>query len=144
MILTDKWFSTMGETDDGHPIFITGRDELDAFRMSGKLSERVEIYWQYTPAYNAMPTDADGKLMDEVQTVLQRVMERDKLAILTGVYVGGGERTLVFYARTARVFGERLNEALADYPTLPITLYVEKDPDWCEYMEMCEIRPFAE
>ncbi|MGM9805888.1 MAG: DUF695 domain-containing protein [Candidatus Aphodosoma sp.] len=144
MKLTDKWFSTMGETDDGHPIFITGRDDLDEFQHSGKLKERVEIYWQYTPAYNAMPANEDGKLMDEVQGVLRRTMECDKLAILTGIYVGGGERTLVFYTRTARVFGERLNEALAPYPTLPIKLYVENDPDWCEYREMCEIRPFAE
>lgn len=144
MILTDNWFSTMGETDEGHPIFITGRDDLDEFRLSGKLNERVEIYWKYTPEHNAMPSDKDGELMDEVQTVLRRTMERDKLAVLTGVYVGGGERTLVFYTRTSRVFGERLNEALAPYPTLPITLYVENDPEWNEYMEMCEIKPFAE
>lgn len=144
MILTDKWFSSLGETDNGNPIFITGRDDIDQFRLSGKLKERVEIYWQYPPGHNAMPSDADGKLMDEVQTVLRRTMERDKLAILTGVYVGDGERTMVFYTRTSRVFGERLNQALAPYPTLPIQLYVEIDPEWNEYLEMCEIRPFAE
>lgn len=144
MILTDKWFSSLGETDNGNPIFITGRDDIDQFRLSGKLKERVEIYWQYTPGHNSMPSDADGKLMDEVQTVLRRTMERDKLAILTGVYVGDGERTMVFYTRTSRVFGERLNQALAPYPTLPIQLYVEIDPEWNEYLEMCEIRPFAE
>lgn len=144
MILTDKWFSTIGETDEGKPIFITGRDDIDEFRQCGKLKERVEIYWRYTPGYNDMPTIDDGQLMDEVQELLRKTMERDKLAILTGIYVGGGERTLVFYARTSRVFGERLNEALAPYPTLPITLYVENDPDWNEYNEMCEIRPFAE
>lgn len=144
MVLSDKWFSTMGETDNGNPIFITGRDEIDNFRLSGKLNERVEIYWHYTPCHNAMPSDSEGNLMDEVQDVLRRAVERDKLAILTGVYVGDGERTLVFYTRTARVFGERLNQALASYPTLPIEIYVENDNEWCEYQEMCEIKPFAE
>ena len=144
MVLSDKWFSTMGETDNGTPIFITGRDNIEAFRLSGKLKERVEIYWSYTPTHNAMPSEEDGKLMDEVQTALRHAVEKDKLAILTGVYVGDGERTMVFYTRTSRVFGERLNEALAPFPTLPIKLYAEIDPEWNEYNEMCEIRPFAE
>jgi hypothetical protein len=42
------------------------------------------------------------------------------------------------------VFGERLNEALASFPQLPITLYVEIDPDWNEYQELCEIKQFID
>ena len=37
-----------------------------------------------------------------------------------------------------------INEALAPFPKLPITLYVEIDPEWNEYQELCEIKPFAE
>ena len=71
-------------------------------------------------------------------------MEKDKLAILTGVYTGDGERTLVFYTRTSKVFGERLNEALMGYDLLPISLYVEIDPEWYEYQEMYEIKEISE
>ena len=144
MKLTDNWFSTMAEADKGMPIFITGRDDMDEFRLSGKFKERVEIYWKYDSHHNGMPSDADGELMEQVVEALRLAVEKDKLAILTGMYTGTGERTLVFYARTSRVFGERLNEALAPFPQLPITLYVENDPDWNEYQEMSEIKQFID
>ena len=144
MKLTDNWFSTMAEADNGMPIFITGRDDMDEFRLSGKFKERVEIYWKYDSHHNGMPSDADGELMEQVVEALRPAVEKDKLAILTGMYTGTGERTLVFYARTSRVFGERLNEALAPFPQLPITLYVENDPDWNEYQEMSEIKQFID
>ena len=144
MKLTDNWFSTMAEADNEMPIFVSGRDDLDEFRLSGKFKERVEIYWKYDSSHNGMPSDAEGELMEKVVDALRNAVEKDKLAILTGIYTGNNERTMVFYTRTSRVFGERLNEALANLPQLPITLYVEIDPDWNEYTEMCEIKPFAE
>ena len=134
----------MAEADNEMPIFVSGRDDLDEFRLSGKFKERVEIYWKYNSSHNGMPSDTEGELMEKVVDALRSAVEKDKLAILTGIYTGNNERTMVFYTRTSRVFGERLNEALANLPQLPITLYVEIDPDWNEYLEMCEIKPFAE
>jgi hypothetical protein len=144
MKLTDNWFSTMAEADNEMPIFVSGRDDLDEFRLSGKFKERVEIYWKYDSSHNGMPSDNEGELMEKVVDALRNAVEKDKLAILTGIYTGNNERTMVFYTRTSRIFGERLNEALANLPQLPITLYVEIDLDWNEYTEMCEIKPFAE
>lgn len=123
---------------------MTGREGIADFKHSGKFRERVEIYWKYQVVHNGMPSDQDAELMDEVCTLLRKVMEKDKLAILTGMYTGDGERTLVFYSRTARVVGERLNEALESYPVLPIELYVEADPDWAEYAEMLEMQAYGE
>ena len=144
MKLTDNWFSTMAEADNEMPIFISGRDDLDEFRLSGKFKERVEIYWKYESHHNGMPSDADGELMEQVLDALRNSVEKDKLAILTGIYTGNNERTLVFDTRTSRVFGERLNEALSTFPQLPITLYVEIDPEWNEYQELCEIKQFID
>ncbi len=144
MILTDDWFSAMAETENGNPIFIAGRNNISAFRTSEKFKERFEIYWRYQSGHNGMPTDEDSVLIDEVSSLLRKTMEKDKLAILTGMYTGNGERTLVFYCRTARVMGERLNECLSSYPDLPLELYVENDPEWNEYAEMLEAKPLSE
>lgn len=144
MKLTEEWFSTMAETDSGLPMFIAGRDNIEEFIESGKFKERIEIYWKYKSGYNSMPTDEEGKLMESVLETLRSTMEKDKLAILTGIYTGNGERTMVFYARTSKIFGERLNEALKDFEMLPIEIYVEIDAEWNEYKEMCEIKPYAE
>ncbi|MBR5825311.1 MAG: DUF695 domain-containing protein, partial [Paludibacteraceae bacterium] len=86
MKLTDNWFSTMAEADNEMPIFISGRDDLDEFRLSGKFKERVEIYWKYESHHNGMPSDADGELMEQVLDALRNSVEKDKLAILTGIY----------------------------------------------------------
>ena len=144
MVLRDNWFSAAAEADNGAPIFINGRIDIDEFRNSGKFPERVEVYWAYAPYYNHLPSEEEGKQMEEVLDLLKRAMEKDKLAILTGVYTGNDERTMVFYTRSARGWGERLNDVLSELPLLPIEIYVEKDVEWNEYAEMLEAQEFGE
>lgn len=145
MVLTNEWFSSLGETEKGDSIFITGRDDIEAFKDSGKFKQRVEIYWKYTADSKGMPLEQDAKLINEVQETLQKAMEKDKLAILTGIYTGDGERTWVFYVRTSQIFGERLNTTLQHWEQLlPITIYVENDSEWNEYREMYESKEFGE
>ena len=62
--------------------------------------------------------------------------KKDPVAILTGIYTGAGERNWVFYTRSVNIFGRKINEILAPFELLPITLYAEKDPEWNEYREM--------
>ena len=90
-----------------------------------------------------MPSEALAGKMEEVQEVLRKAMEKDKLSILTGVYTGGEERIWVYYTRTVRVFGERLNEALAPFEMLPLSIYTEVDPEWEEYLDMYEMKEWA-
>ena len=143
MKLTDKWFTALSENEKQEMVIVRGREELEDFKASGKLKVRVEITWNYTPADKAMPSTADGELMDEVESALRKVMEKDKLAVLTSIYTGGGEKIWVFYTRALHVFGERLNEALAAYELLPIKLYTENDEAWDEYSDMLEMKEWA-
>lgn len=141
MKLGDVWFSALTEAENNdHMIIVSGRTEIEPFIQSGKFKERVEITWKYEPDSKGMPTEKTSELMEEAQTALKRVMEKDKLAIFTGIYTGDGERTWVFYTRNIPAFGRMLNEALAPFETLPITIYTEKDPEWNEYREMCELK----
>ena len=143
MRLSDNWFTALSANEEGDMITIYGREDLEEFIASGKFKERVEVTWKYSPDTKGLPSNADAELMESVEAVLRKAMEKDKLAILSSVYTGGGERIWVFYARTARVFGERLNEALKDFELLPLSLYVEKDPDWEEYKDMYEMKEWS-
>ena len=136
MKLSDNWFTTVTESDNGAVMFVSGRDEVDAFMESGKLRERVEITWPYESDAQGMPTEEESMRMEAPQEALRKAMEKDKLAILTGIYTGDGARTWVFYTRNIPAFGERLNQALAPFEQLPITIYTEKDAEWNEYREM--------
>lgn len=143
MKLSNVWFTALSEDEAGHLITVGGRDELTEFVQSGKFKERVEITWKYEADDKGMPSEPLAEKMDTVQETLRKAMEKDKLAILSGVYTGGGEKIWVFYTRTARVFGERLNEALACFELLPISIYTEIDPEWEEYLDMYEMKEWA-
>lgn len=143
MKLSDKWFTALSENEKGDLITIYGREELEEFVTSGKFKERVEVTWKYTPDTKGLPSDNEAELMENVEIALRKVMEKDKLAILSSVYSGGGERIWVFYTRTSRVFGEKLNDALKDFELLPISLYVEIDPEWEEYKDMYGMKEWS-
>jgi hypothetical protein len=143
MKLSDEWFIALSANEVGDLVTVCGRDELTEFMQSGKLNERVEITWTYEAEENGLPSDATAELLEQVQETLRKAMEKDKLAIMTAIYTGGGERIWVFYTRTSRIFGERLNEALAPFEQLPIRIYTETDPAWDEYRDMYEMKEWA-
>lgn len=144
MKLSDVWFTALSQNEEGQIITISGRDELDEFIQTGKYKERVEITWKYDGDEKGMPSESEGELMESVEETLRKAMEKkDKLAIMTSIYTGGNEKVWVFYTRTVRVFGERLNEALASFELLPISIYTEVDNDWEEYKDMYEMKEWA-
>lgn len=136
MKLTDNWFTALSEGDNGQLVFVTGRKDLSAFRATGSLKVRVEITWRYQADSEGMPAERDAALIAEIEPKLRRAMERDKLAILTGNYTGAGAKYWVFYTRHLPTFGQRLNDSLAEYETLPLEILCEEDPDWEEYADM--------
>ncbi|KGN70162.1 DUF695 domain-containing protein [Porphyromonas sp. COT-239 OH1446] len=139
MKLTDNWFTSLSEGKNGQLVFVTGRLELEEFMQSKKLRVRVEIKWPYSADEVGMPDESTGALIAEIEPKLRRIMERDKLAILTGNYTGAGEKYWVFYTRHLPSFGERLNECLAPYETLPLEILCEEDPDWEEYLDLLSL-----
>lgn len=140
MRLTNDWFTALSEDEEGKLIYINGRDNLDEFILSGKFKERVEISWEYEGDSKGMPSAELSEQMEKMEEALTRAMEKDKLSILTGVYTGENQKTWIFYTRTVRVFGERMNEALAPFDLFPIRIYTEIDPDWEEYKDMYEMK----
>lgn len=141
MQLTDKWFTAISENEDGSYTFISGRTDIDNFINSGKMKDRVEVTWHYEKDEKGAPgNDKEAAIMEAVQDRLQKAMEKDKLAILTGVYTGQGKREMIFITRNVPAFGNRLNETLADLPQLPIEIYAEQDPDNEEYKSLQEIK----
>lgn len=143
MRLSNEWFTALSEDGEGYLVTVSGRDELTEFIQSGKFKERAEITWKYEGDEHGMPGEELAQQMETVEEAMKKAMEKDKLSILTAVYTGAGEKIWVFYTRTVRVFGERLNEALASFELLPISIYTEVDPEWEEYLDMYEMKQWA-
>ena len=101
MRLSKEWFTALSEDEKGQLVTVCGREELTEFVKSGKFKERVEISWKFEGDEKGMPSDELAEKMESVQEAMAKAMEKDKLAILTGVYTGGGEKTWIFYTRIA-------------------------------------------
>lgn len=136
--LKDEWWTCPAEGDNGELIMVTGRREMEQVIATGKYNHRIEITWKYEPEADGMPDVATSSLMEEVQDALQADFMKDPVAVLTGIYTGNGERNWVFYTMSVKIFERKLNEDLAKFDVLPLTLYVENDPEWNEYNEMRE------
>ena len=134
--IPDEWWTAPAEGDSGALILVTGRRMMDEIIATGLFNDRIEITWKYEPDAKGMPDFATSKLMEQVHEALAAEFKKDPVAILNGIYTGAGERNWVFYTRSVNIFGRKINEILAPFELLPITLYAEKDPEWNEYREM--------
>lgn len=134
----DSWWTAPAESEDGHLIMVTGRRDVDKFRSNPRFSIRIEVTWKYDGDSTGMPDTATSQLMEEAQEALLNIFHKDPVAILTGIFTGDGQREWVFYSLSTHIFGKKLNEALAPFPMLPISVYCENDPGWQQYDEMSE------
>lgn len=136
----NDWWTCPTESEDGRLIIVSGRRDIDSFRDNPRFNIRVEITWRYSDAPDAaMPDEATSKTMGEVTDALNAVFDKDPVAVMTGIYTGAGERNWVFYTLSTNIFNKKLNQALALFPILPLSIYAENDPEWLEYAEMRDL-----
>ena len=134
----ELWWTAPTESENGKLIMVIGRKDVESFRKNPKFSIRIEVTWKYEPEADGMPDKETSEQMEQVQEILENMFRKDPVAVLTGIFTGDGERNWIFYSLSTNIFGRKLNEALADLPTYPLTIYCENDPEWKEYDEMSE------
>lgn len=134
----DSWWTAPAESEDGSLIMVTGRRDVEKFRSNPKYNIRAEVTWKYQGDDSGMPDFPTSTLMQAVQDALTETFRKDPVAVLTGIYTGADERNWIFYTLSTHIFGRKLNESLASFDLLPISVYTENDPDWEEYDEMCQ------
>ena len=76
MKLTDEWFTSLSHTEGGQLVFVTVRKELEQFIASGSLRVRVAISWPYAAEADGMPDEATAQLIEEIEPLLRRTMDR--------------------------------------------------------------------
>ncbi len=135
------WLTSPLETEnpEGNLVLATVRKDVRKFIDNPRFRYRVEVAWRYTPADAGMPSEADSELMEQVQEAIEKTLDKDPVAVLTGVYTGDGERDLVFYTLSLHIFQRKFNEILEPFPLLPLEFSAEEDPNWEEYRTMLAI-----
>lgn len=136
--ISNDWWTAPAEAENGNLILVTGRRNLQNVRDTEKYIYRIEMTWTYEPDEKGMPEFSVSSQMEKVQDAIEECFSKDPTAVNTGIYTGDGQRNWVFYARSLNIFQKKLNEALAEFPQLPLSFHAEEDPEWEEYDEMCE------
>lgn len=135
--MAGEYWTAPGESEDGRLIMVSGRSDVAAFRKNPKFSIRVEVSWKYDDAPTAgMPTDDVAEMMGVATDNFLSILDKDPVAVLTGIFTGAGERNWVFYTLSTNIFNKKLNEAFAPLPLLPLSITAENDPEWLAYDEM--------
>lgn len=135
---SENWWTAPTDSETGRLILVTGRKDVAKFRGNPRFNIRVEVTWKYEGDDTGMPDRETSELMEKVQDALQTTFRKDPVAVLTGIFTGDNQRDWIFYTLSTHIFGRKLNETLATFPLLPLTIYTENDPDWEEYDEMSE------
>lgn len=135
----NDWWTCPTESEDGRLVMVTGRRDIEKFRTNPRFTIRVEVTWPYGDTPSGMPDDATAKMMEDITDSFNAILDKDPVAVMTGIYTGAGERNWVFYTLSTNIFNKKLNEALAPYPLLPLQITAENDPTWAEYDEMRDL-----
>lgn len=135
---SDIWWTAPTQSETGRLIMVTGRKNVEKFRTNPRFNIRVEVSWKYEGDATGMPDLATSQLMEQVQDALTETFRKDPVAVLTGIFTGDDRRDWIFYTLSTNIFGRKLNEALADFPMLPLEIYCENDAAWAAYDEMAE------
>jgi hypothetical protein len=139
MQLDDSWIAVDFLTEEAIPVMVRFRPNLQNFMEAGIHDKRMDIIWTYeTGNESLLPELADMDLMEEVENALVAVFEQDNQTILTFTFTGENERWWAWYTTDVDIAGERLNEALAQFEELPISISVINDPEWSEYMAVLD------
>lgn len=131
------WWTAPAEAEDGRLVMVSGRNDIEKFRKNPRFTIRIEVVWPYgNERRDGMPDSKDAIVMGTATDNINAILDKDPVAVMTGIFTGAGERTWVFYTLSTHIFQKKLNEALADLPLLPLQITAENDPNWEAYDEM--------
>lgn len=136
--MKERWWTSPAVAENGQTVIVTGRDYLDKIREGGKYRYLVRVSWRYNALPDGMPEEEEAMLMEQATDALQTAFRKDKIAYMTGIYTGAGERDWIFYTKNLAIFGTVFNKALEPLDQMPLEIEALDDPDWEEYTEMHE------
>ena len=126
----DTW-STANGSIDGRPSMVRYRPGLSSTLGHPALPRRLLITWEYgDDGDSGLPKDETE--LHAFESALHAALDRDRTAVLAFVFTHLGVREWHYYVNDLDVVGDKINEALADQPDLPISIKAFDDPEWTE------------
>jgi hypothetical protein len=134
----DAWTVVEGSSSGIHKE-IRYRPNLVNYEEKTKFPKQLTIIWKYEPAKEAkgLPYSDDLDEMQDFETKLTDVFEKEGVALITHIFTSEGEREFNFYANDIEKIGGILNDELA--PGLPIKISIGDGSGWDSYLEIIDM-----
>ena len=126
----DTWATANGSID-GRPSTVRYRPGLSNTLGHPALPRRLLITWEYgDDGESGLPRDETA--LHAFERALHDALDRDRTAVLAFVFTHLGVREWHYYVDDLEVVGDKINDALAEQPDLPISIKAFDDPQWAE------------
>ncbi|APF85631.1 DUF695 domain-containing protein [Ralstonia solanacearum] len=111
------------------------RSEMPNWVQRPSFGALIVISW---PNANqaGMPTKGESERHYTFEDGVQAAEERDRAGVLAAVVTGEGKVEWYYLARSHDEFMRVLNKTMQGKPRLPITISLEKDPQWSVYRSL--------
>ncbi|MES2628171.1 MAG: DUF695 domain-containing protein [Bacteroidota bacterium] len=131
----DNWTVAEAEETD-IPFLIRFRPDMQPFISSEKFNTRLSLTWKYEPDTDSgLPSDEDMEVMDQIEDELLESLEPELKAVLAFVFTGENQRKWTWYAQNETLAGSVMQKVMAEFPSVPLDLETEEDPQWIDYTE---------
>ena len=135
----DAWNTAEGKRN-GEVSLIRYRPNLEHFLGNPDYSQRLVIIWDFSQNNsNGMPSNEQSDDMRNFEDVIVNALDPDRSGILVLVLTNAGMREWHYYIKDISEVGNRINNALSEFPKLPINLQVEEDQNWGELKTVYEL-----
>lgn len=129
-----QWLTFPAEANDSqNTVIVTVRTDVEKFRTNPRFKYRIIVGFPYEGGADGMPDEPASEQLEQITLSLAGVFDKDPVAVLTEMSTGDSMREWVFYTLSLNIFQRKLNEALADFPVLPLRFEAEEDTDWEGY-----------
>ena len=140
--LPGEWTTFLADSElTGANIIVTERTDLDRFRRNPRVKYCITVGLPYRGEATGMPSEtalqiapgqtvSDAELIAQATDLMAETLHKDPVAVLTEISTGDNRREWVFNTLSIPIFSNKINEALAPLPLLPLEFTASEDPDF--------------
>lgn len=128
----DEWTLAEGSIDD-RPSMVRFRPGLASVLGIAELPRRLVVVWDFgDDGASGMPDAEIAEDLELFESALLDALDPGRTAVLAFVFTHLGTREWHYYFDDLDAVSDKINDALADQPDLPIEMSAYDDPAWSE------------
>jgi len=130
-----KWTILQGE-ENGRPMFVRRNESAKQLMGHKDYSYRIGFAIPLrNPNFEGLPSNEEMEMLNSIEDVLSKEIEKDKNSLLVLVITTNGMREFVYYTKRPDIIKQAVEKIQAQFVPHEVQHYVKEDPEWEVYKE---------